>query len=96
MTHNTSTSVSAAILRLETRGFIFLTLRLVEQFVQKKMVVEFNPVAADVSRLHLKSFRKNNEPTHVGCYKMRCQLRILRATTILCFAAKSVRARLKM
>jgi hypothetical protein len=70
--------------------FMFLTLRLVKQFVQKKLVVEFNPVAADVSPLHLKSFRKNNEPTHVGCYKILRQLRILRATTILCFAAKSV------
>jgi len=29
--------------------FMFLTLRLVKQFVQKKMVVEFNPVAADLS-----------------------------------------------
>jgi hypothetical protein len=68
---------------------MFLTLRLVKQFVQKKLVVEFNPVAADVSPLHLKTFRKNNEPTHVGCYKIFRQLRVLRATTILCFAVKS-------
>jgi len=69
---------------------MFPTLLPAKQFVQKKVVVEFNPVAADVSPLHLKSFRKNNEPTHVGCYKILRQLRVIRTTTILCFAVKSV------
>ena len=54
--------------------FMFLTLRLVKRFVQKKLVVEYNPVAADVSPRHLKSFRKDNEPTHVGCYNIFHQL----------------------